>query len=158
MIRFPWDAARPLQTPAGLKEPKAAVDLLVKTAKELEQAYGRIDLSWGDVYRFRMNQFDYPANGGPDKYGIFRTIEFVPEKDQKFKAFGGDSYIAITAFDKQVKAKVLLGYGNASQPGSKHAGDQLLLLSRKELRTAWLTRKEVEAHLEEKEELVMQNP
>jgi acyl-homoserine-lactone acylase len=156
LIRFPWDAARPLQTPAGLNDPKVVVALLIKAATELEQTYGTIDLSWGEVYRFRMNQFDYPANGGPDRYGIFRTIEFVPEKDKKFKAFAGDSYIAIIEFDKQVKAKVLLSYGNASQPGSKHAGDQLLLLSRNELRTAWLTRKEVEKHLEEKDELVFE--
>jgi len=48
---------------------------------------------------------------------------------------------------------VLLSYGNATQPGSKHVGDQLPLLSEKKLRPAWLTKAEVMQHLEEREEL-----
>ncbi len=43
---------------------------------------------------------------------------------------------------------MLLSYGNASQPGSPHAGDQLELVSQEKLRPAWRTRAEVEANLE----------
>jgi acyl-homoserine-lactone acylase len=43
---------------------------------------------------------------------------------------------------------VLTTYGNATQSGSPHNGDQLALLSRKEMRPAWRTRAEIEAHLE----------
>jgi len=46
---------------------------------------------------------------------------------------------------------VLLTYGNASQPGSPHVGDQLALFARKEMRQAWRTREEIEAHLEARE-------
>jgi acyl-homoserine-lactone acylase len=42
----------------------------------------------------------------------------------------------------------VIGYGNASQPGSPHRTDQLPLLARKQLRPVWLTREEVLAHLE----------
>lgn len=47
-----------------------------------------------------------------------------------------------------------LSYGNASQPGSPHVGDQLELFARKELRPVWRTRAEIEAHLEERETIV----
>ncbi|GAA4401091.1 hypothetical protein GCM10023187_14920 [Nibrella viscosa] len=40
---------------------------------------------------------------------------------------------------------------NATQPGSKHIGDQLPLLSQKKLRTAWLDKAEVLQHLEKRE-------
>ena len=54
----------------------------------------------------------------------------------------------LLSFSNPVKAKVLITYGNATQPGSTHIGDQLPLYARNQLRTAWRTRQEVEAHLE----------
>jgi acyl-homoserine-lactone acylase len=54
-----------------------------------------------------------------------------------------------------VKAMVLLSYGNASQPGNKHIGDQLQLLSQKKLRRALLEKKEVLGQLEKREMLDM---
>jgi acyl-homoserine-lactone acylase len=44
-------------------------------------------------------------------------------------------------------------YGNATQPGSPHLGDQLVLAAKGEMRTAWRSRKEIEANLEAREEL-----
>jgi len=96
----------------------------------------------------------FPANGGPDYYGIFRAIYYQEnQSDHKAYAVGGDSYVAVTEFGEKVKAKVLLSYGNASQPGSKHIGDQLELLSEKQLRPALLTKEDVLQNMEEKEDL-----
>jgi acyl-homoserine-lactone acylase len=55
---------------------------------------------------------------------------------------------AVETFDGPARAKVLLSYGNASQPGSPHIGDQAPLLAKQTLRDAWRTRAEVEAKLE----------
>lgn len=155
MFVKPWDPAHPVETPAGLKNQQAAVDLLTAAAKEVVKTYDSLNVAWGDVYRLRMNDLDYPANGGDGKYGVYRVFYFRKDKE-KYRAFGGDSYVAITEFGKPVRAQVLLSYGNASQPGSKHMGDQLQLLSQNKLRTAWLTKEEIEKHLEEKEPLVVQ--
>lgn len=149
MFAAPWDPAHPITTPAGLKNPKSAVALLSEAAKEIKTDYDSLNVAWGDVYRFRINQFDYPANGGPEQYGIYRTIYYTKDTDKKFRAVSGDSYVAVTEFGKKVQASVLLSYGNASQPGSKHAGDQLLLLSRKELRKAWLEKADIFNNKEE---------
>ena len=54
-------------------------------------------------------------------------------------------------FDKKIKAKVLLSYGNATQPGNKHIGDQLALFAKKQLRDALVDRRDVEMNLEFKE-------
>jgi acyl-homoserine-lactone acylase len=49
-----------------------------------------------------------------------------------------------------MKAMGIITYGESSQPGSKHSGDELPLLSKEELRPIWLTRSDIEQHMEEK--------
>lgn len=153
MFITPWQASSPIETPCGLKDYKRAVELLIAAAKEVEKVYGNLDVAWGDVYRFRMNGSDYAANGASGKYGVFRTFYYVKDNDNKYRAIAGDSYVAVTEFGKRVRARVLLSYGNATQPGNKHVGDQLLLLSQKRMRIALLSRKEILRNLEKEEKL-----
>jgi acyl-homoserine-lactone acylase len=120
-------------------------------AGRIERSHGSLDVSWGEVFRLRHDGIDLPANGGPGLLGIFHVIGFAPADGGRFKAAGGDSFVAAVEFSDPVRASVSLSYGNASQPGSPHAGDQLELVSRKELRPAWFSREEIEANLESKE-------
>jgi acyl-homoserine-lactone acylase len=151
MFEVKWDPANPASTPDGLNNYEEAVKLLSKAASVVLSNYGSLDIAWGDVNRLRINELDYPANGGPDKYGIFRTLYFVPDKDNKTHPVAGETYFAVTEFGKKVRAKVMLSYGNATQKGNKHIGDQLKLMSEKKLRPALLTRSEIISNLEKKE-------
>ena len=153
MFKIPWSAANPDSTPDGLADPQLSVKLLDEAAREVQKEYGALDTEWGSIYRFRENNRDYPANGGPGQYGIFRTIDFTGNPDGKKQAVFGDTYIAITEFGKKARALVVLGYGNATQPGSKHRGDQLHFLAEKKLRTALLLRPDIMKNLEKKEVL-----
>jgi acyl-homoserine-lactone acylase len=83
--------------------------------------------------------------------GVFRVVEFAPAEDRRLSGVSGDSYVAAIEFSTPVRAMTLIGYGNASQPGSRHITDQLPLFARKEMRPVWRTRAEVMAHLEERE-------
>jgi len=148
-----WDPKRPLSTPDGLKDQQQAVTLLVNASNEVEKKYGSADIAWGDVYRYRINDIDLPANGGLQNEGIFMSNAYQEDKDKKNFAISGETYIAVTEFGKKVKAKVLLCYGNSSQPGSKHTTDQLNLLSQKKLRPALLTKEDILRNLEKKEVL-----
>ena len=80
--------------------------------------------------------------------GIFRVLGSAQDRDGKFRATGGDTYVAAVEFADPVRARAILTYGNASQPGSPHRFDQLELFSQKRLRPVWRTRAEVEANLE----------
>ncbi len=154
MFAIPWSLEQPVTTPNGLSNPKQAVELLVKAAAEVEKIYGSLDVAWGDFYRFKVGEYDFPANGGSGNYGIYRTIYYqTSKKDNKNYAYFGDSYVAVVEFGGKVKAQVLLSYGNATQPGSKHIGDQIQLLSAKKLRPALLTKKDVLLNMEERENL-----
>ncbi len=157
MFEVQWNEANPVTTPSGLKDRKLAVELLIKASKTVMDQYGSLDIAWGEVNRFRMAGLDYPANGGPDNYGIFRTMYFVDDKDNKKHAVAGDTYVAVTEFGKKTHAMVLLSYGNATRPGNKHIGDQLKMLSEKKLRPALLDEDEIMKNLEKTETLSMGN-
>jgi acyl-homoserine-lactone acylase len=146
-----WNRVAPLSTPDGLNDERLAAELLVKAAKEVEEKYGSMDIAWGDVYRLRLDNMDLPANGGWQQQGIFMSQSYSQDADKKFRVEGGETFIAIAEFGKTVKASVLLGYGNASQQGSKHRTDQLNLLSEKKLRQALLTKADIIKHLEKEE-------
>ncbi|GAB4523184.1 MAG: acylase [Anaerolineae bacterium] len=145
----PFDLnAEPFTTPDGLGDAGAAVEALAAAATQVNELYGALDVPWGDVYRLQVGEYDFPANGGSGFLGEFRVVGYrAGEEEGQFIARRGDSWVAIIEFSDPVRAEVLVTYGNASQPGSPHVGDQLELFANEELRPAWFTREEVEANL-----------
>jgi acyl-homoserine-lactone acylase len=156
----PWSVDEPFTTPDGLADPAGAVRALEEAARKVENDYGALDVMWGDVHRLRWNGIDLPGNGSAgNPWGNFRVANYYqPAEDGRFVAVGGDTYVAAVEFADPVRAGVLLTYGNATQPHSPHVYDQLELFAQKELREAWLTRSEVEAHLESRDTLFWPRP
>jgi acyl-homoserine-lactone acylase len=144
----PYDLKAPLTTPSGLKDPQQAAKQLDTAAAQTVKLYGSLDVPWGQVMRFQFAGLDLPGNGGFGNLGIFRVITFGDVHGATRSQTHGETYIAAVEFSNPIQAKVLLTYGNSSQPGTTHQGDQLPLLARKELRTAWRTKAEVLANLE----------
>jgi acyl-homoserine-lactone acylase len=145
----PWNENFPYTTPDGLADPAGAVAALETAATKVETAHKALDVPWGEVFRLRYRNVDLPANGGDGELGIFRVLDFIPVQNGQFRAINGDSYVAAIEFSNPVKAMVLTSYGNATQPGSSHIGDQLQLFARQQLRPVWRQRQEIEAHLAE---------
>ncbi len=154
-----WSEAAARTTPDGLRDPAAAVTALVGAANEIRQLWGALDVPWGTVHRLRVGTYDLAANGGPGDLGIFRVVNFEDDAKatgpaKKQISIGGDSYVAVVEFTATgPRAMSLLSYGNATQPGSPHVGDQLLLFVKKQLKPVWRARAEVEKHLEKREQL-----
>ncbi|MEG4120111.1 acylase [Microcoleus sp. N9_B4] len=148
----PWSEDAPLTTPDGLANPAEAVRVLEATATKVELTYGALDVAWGEVFRL-PGEANLPANGADGALGVFRSVWFAPGKDDRFQAVAGDSFVAAIEFSNPVKAMALNSYGNATQPGSPHAGDQWQLFARKELRPVWRSRSEIEAHLSSRQKL-----
>jgi acyl-homoserine-lactone acylase len=149
-----WDNQSPHRTPDGIADPMGAARILATTARELQETYGAVDVSWGEVYRIQYGGRDLPANGGPgEPTGILRAATFAPSDGDRFRIVAGDSYYAVIEFSDPVKARVLTAYGNATQPHSSHVGDQLELFAEKAMRPVWRTRSEIEQNLEHREML-----
>ena len=64
--------------------------------------------------------------------------------------------MAVIEFGEKVRASALLSYGNATQPGNKHIGDQLKMLSEKKLRPVSLEKQVVLQSVEYKEILTIE--
>jgi len=151
----PWSADDPVGTPDGLADPDAAVRLLADAARQVRERYGALDVAWGDVHHARVGEHEVAASGAAgDPGGVFRVAGYREDADGRQWVVGGDSYYALLEFTPDgPRGRVLLAYGNASQPGSPHVGDQLEFYGQKRMRTPWRTRAEIEANLESRTDL-----
>jgi acyl-homoserine-lactone acylase len=150
-LRVKYDPERPLDSAQGLADPASAVAALVAAAEECRKRYGALDVKWGDVFRFASGKADLPGNGGPGGSGLFRTIAFSRREGNRFYAASGETIVCAVEFARTQRAQCLLGYGNATQPGSPHLEDQLPMMVQKKLLPARREKKEIEATLELRE-------
>ncbi len=164
----PYRVDQPLTTPRGIKDPKAAAQMLDDAAVETEKLYGSMDTPWGKVMRFQingqsdgdtkaprgpaLNGVDLPGNGGYGNLGIFRVITYGPLLDGIKTPVHGDGFTIALEFTKPaVRAKTFVYYGESSQPGSPFHTDELPLAEKKQWRDVWRTRAEVMAKLSSRE-------
>jgi acyl-homoserine-lactone acylase len=153
IFAHPYDPAAPLSTPRGLAKPPQAVDKLLEAARHMRTTYGALDVKWGDVYRLQWGAADFPASGGQDFMGIFHALSFNPDGNGRFVSRGGESYSSIVEFSDPVRAQVLLSYGNSSQEGSPHVGDQLALVAAGTMRPALLSDADIQGALARRDRL-----
>jgi acyl-homoserine-lactone acylase len=142
-----WEESAPVSTPDGLADPKAAVELLESVAQKMKDQYGRMDVAWGEVNRLNYNGHDLPANGANGALGVFRVAAAGQLNNGVQTVRHGDSWVAVIEFGETPRAKVLLSYGNSTQAGSPHFGDQLKLFSEKKMRDAWRTEEQFASHI-----------
>ena len=147
--RETWSPSAPIATPTGLKDPAAALAMLKQAVARTRELYGAVDRPYGDVSRFDLGGTNLPANGGFGNTGVFRTITWGPMTKNERTPVHGETWVSMVEFSTPMKAVGLMSYGNSSQPGSKHSGDQLSFLASKTFRTLWTDRAEVEKHVEE---------
>ena len=163
----PYDVNEPLTTPRGIKDPKAAAQMLEEAADETIKTYGALNRPWGEVMRLEINNqsdgdtsgsrgpalngVDLPGNGGYGNLGIFRVITYGPMQDGIKTPIHGDGFTLAVEFTSPIKAKSLVTYGDCSQPGCAHHTDQLPLMEHKQWRDVWRTKAEIGAHLEKRE-------
>ena len=146
---IPWSADDPISTPSGLKDPKAAVEMLHKAITSTKMKYGQIDPVYGDVSRFILEDVNVPGHSGYGNLGSFDVITWSePNEDGVRTPLHGETWVALVEFSTPVKAYGRMSYGNSRQPGTTHYSDQLKLLSDSKFRELWLQRDQVEAHLE----------
>jgi acyl-homoserine-lactone acylase len=132
----PWDRNNPMATPKGIADMKAALAALEKAATYVKTTFGDLATPWGDYLHVKRGSVDLPANGVSDIAGVFRVASSTRISPKRAVVSSGDSYVGVLEFGDKVKAKVLVSYGNSSQNGSVHNGDQLKLFSEKKLRDA----------------------
>ncbi len=146
-----WTFGDPMNTPDGMNDPQELLAAVKRGAEGMQSAFGTLEMPYGDLFRVKVGEQEFPGNGGFGSLGLFRTMNYYNAEDGKYYAYHGDSYVCVTEFGDGVQAKALLSYGNATQSGNPHVGDQLSLYAAKELRDVWFSREAQQAHLERTE-------
>ncbi|MFI5007198.1 MAG: acylase [Solirubrobacterales bacterium] len=130
--------------------PVAADELvrrLEQSAHQLKNAFGRLDVPWGEVNRLRRGTVDLPLGGAPD---VLRAIYGARAEDGRIVATGGDSYVLLVEWDREgrVHSRSIHPFGSATLAASSpHYADQSPLFARGELKPVWLDEREIRAHL-----------
>lgn len=141
VYRLPFDAAQPVATPAGLKLGDAAVaakvwDALAQAVKAVRAAGFALDAPLGTVQRPLITDEAIALHGGDEFEGVLNNLgnQFAPGIGvQGLRIDYGSSYVQSVTFDERGPlAQALLTYGQASDPASPHANDQLRLFSQKQ--------------------------
>jgi len=152
-LKKPWRFDDPIKTPDGFVNNEEVIDIIRKAAENHLSKYSTLEVPYGDYYKLKMGDLEYPGTGGPPHLGVFRIMYASPDEDGKFVGYFGDTFVLVVEMGETVKAKGLLTYGNSSDPDNEHYGDQLELFSKNQLREIWSTRKTQEVNLEEKESI-----
>ncbi len=139
--RVPFDAARPVATPAGLDMATPGVRDAV--FKALADAVGIVraagfapDVALGEVQARTVRGRKIAIHGGDEFEGVLNKVETQgqPTLDAGgYRVNYGSSYMQTVTFDARGPvAQAILTYGQSSDPASPHWFDQLALFSAKE--------------------------
>ena len=153
LFKEKWDPTRPMDTPVGLKNIPASLEILKTVSNETIENFGQLDVPWGEAVRIKYNGYDLPASTGPGFLGAFRVAFLQPEENGRYTVQGGNSYVAAIEFGDRIKANGILAYGNSTQLSSKHFGDQLELFSKGAFRPIWFYPEDIKENIEEVDDL-----
>ncbi len=149
----PFDPADPLGTPHGLADPARAVAGLEFAARAVQDTFGTLQVPWGAFVGFRVGERAFQGFGAPpEAFGVFSPNFAAPTPQGPLATVAGDTWVAVIELGDPVTARAVLSYGNATQAGDPHVGDQLEIYAAKSLRPVWRDRTEIEAHLERREQ------
>jgi len=148
-----YDAVAALPGPMQL-------EALARATHRLARDFGTWQTPWGDLNRFQrlsgavQATFDDARPSVPIGFasGTWGSLaSFAPSGPTGTKRLYGDkgnSFVAVVEFGPQVKARSVLAGGESGHPASPHFNDQVDRYARGDLKDVWLSRQEIEAHLE----------
>ncbi len=140
VYREPFDKARPVATPAGLRMTDAATatrvwDALAGAVKKLRDSGFALDAPLGQVQRVVFSNDNIPLHGGDDTEGVLNNVGDRGRpgiSSAGIRIDYGTSYVQTVTFDERGPvAQALLVYGQSTNPGSPHQTDQLRMYSEK---------------------------
>nr|AAP68797.1 glutaryl-7-aminocephalosporanic acid acylase [Pseudomonas sp. THA2] len=147
----PWSLDKPVSTPYGVRDTKAAVDQLRTAIANTKRKYGAIDRSFGDASRMILNDVNVPGAAGYGNLGSFRVFTWSdPDENGVRTPVHGETWVAMIEFSTPVRAYGLMSYGNSRQPGTTHYSDQIERVSRADFRELLLRREQVEVAVQER--------
>jgi acyl-homoserine-lactone acylase len=139
-----WSPVDPAHTPRGVSDPARAIQALTTAASAVAQAYGRLDVAWGDTHRLRRGTLDLPLRGTEL---TFNSVMYRPADGNTFVATGGDSYVLAVEFTSAgPRANSVLVYSESANPQSPFFNDQSRLYAAQQYKPAWFSESDIGAN------------
>lgn len=151
MFETDFSAEDPLNLPNTLTEQAKAK--LLDAAQQTIKNYGTIDVAWGEVYQTNYSGKTLKGGLGLGEIGSFNAGFYGRGTDSKWNLMGGSAFTCAVEFGKNIKAKGILSYGNASEKNSPFRGDQLQLMIDRKLRDVFFYQNDIDKHLSSTEKL-----
>lgn len=138
--RVPFDPARPIDTPSGLKMDDAATAAKVWTSLAdavtlVRKAGFALDAPLNTVQRAATSAEPIGLHGGDEFEGVLNNLGIVSGTaigPQGYAIDYGTSYVQTVAFDARGPVvQAILTYGQSTNPASPHATDQTRLFAAK---------------------------
>ena len=149
--RVPFDASRPIDTPFGLNLADTSVkasllQAIDDAASALRRAGFAIDVTLRTAQVKATPHGPVPVPGGEEFEGVLNKVESRGLTASGYDIDFGSSYIQLVTFDGNGPiARGMLTYGQAGDPSSPYAYDQLDTFSKGEWPRLPYTRREIDA-------------
>jgi acyl-homoserine-lactone acylase len=144
----PWSEDKPMSTPYGIGDERAARRCMAKAMKTLKQTAGSISVPWGMAFRLRKGDVDVPIGGLTTEFGAFRVVGYQAADDGRQVAIGGDSYVFAVEFSDPPRAYSIMAYSQSDDPDSPHYNDQCEMFAKGEWKPVFFTEADIAANLE----------
>ncbi|MBB3104561.1 acylase [Azomonas macrocytogenes] len=152
--RFPFDPAKPLNTPRGIAWQQAEVgqkieQILANAARKVATMGLTNQAKWGQVQFIHRGEQKISIPGGDGRLGIYNAIQSESGMEHNMEVISGSSYIQLVSFDNQGPvAKGLLTFSQSSDPDSPHFKDQTELFSKQDWQPLPFTKNQIQADKE----------
>jgi len=140
--------------------PAQRLTALEQASAKLVADFGQWQTPWGEINRFQRlsddlvqnfddNQPSLPVPFASANWGSLAAYGMTSKsKTRRIYGERGNSFVAVVEFGPQIRARSVLAGGQSGDPASAHFNDQAGMYVRGEFKEIWLSRKDVEAHLE----------
>lgn len=148
LFTHPWSKEDPVRTPQGLANPELAAEAFKWAVAECNKQFGSWDKAWGEVYRARIGDQDYPVGGASGDMGAFRVLWFVDheENEHQRQIRGGDGWVFAVEFGEVPRAYTVLAYGNSIKKDSPYYANQLKMFAENQMKPVYYTLEDIDKH------------
>lgn len=132
----------------SVQEMRGALELLIQASKKMDELYGKLNITWGEIHVLQRGNNIYPLSGGGHVFTPLHMSHGPVDDNGIMYCDGGSSYMMLVQLSEPIKAWSQFPLSESNDPTSPHYYDISELYSRDEYKPAWFTKQEVLANLD----------
>jgi len=138
-----------LSIPKSAHEREVAARAIEEAAAFLKRHYGRLEVPFGELQRFKRGKVDLPVEGFcvEGMPSTPRVLLSRAHDDGRFYAWAGNAATTIVQLGTETRSWAHRPLGQSENPKSPHYSDQLGPFCEQRFRPTWFLRGDLEGHI-----------